>query len=81
MIKHGRVSITGVAALFLVSGALRLGVWVHNPDKEPGMFGDPLDLNPYNDDVRLKEINNSRFDMFVPVGIVSADHYTGLNAS
>ena len=47
MIKHGRVSITGVAALFLVSGALRLGVWVQNPDKEPGMFGDPLDLNPF----------------------------------
>ena len=38
----------------LVSGALELGVWVQNPDKEPGIFGDPLGLNPYDDDTCLK---------------------------
>ena len=31
-IKHGRVSIMGFAAPFLVSGALKLGVWVQDPD-------------------------------------------------
>ena len=49
------------AALFLVSGALELGVWVQDPDNEPGIFDDPFGLNPYDDDMRLKEIKNGRF--------------------
>ena len=79
-IKHGRVSIMGFAALFLVSGALELGVWVQDPDNKSGIFGDPLGLNPYDDGMRLKEINNGHSAMFVAVGIISADLYAELNA-
>ena len=60
-IKHGRVSIMGFAALFLVSGALKLGVWGQDPDKEPGNVGDPLGLIQHDDDMRVKEINNGCF--------------------
>jgi len=70
----------GFAALFLVSGALELGVWVQSPDREPGNFGDPLGVNQYNEEMRLKELNNGRFAMFAAAGIISADLYTGLDA-
>ena len=70
----------GVAAPFLVSSALELGVWVQDPDNEPGIFGDPLGLNPYDVGMRLKEINNGHVAMFVAVGTISANLYAELNA-
>merc|ERR1711957_1011635 len=70
----------GFAALFLVSGALELGVWTESADKEPGNFGDPLGLNQYNDEFRLKEINNGRFTMFAALAIVAADLFTRKDA-
>merc|ERR1711957_903040 len=70
----------GFAALFLVAGALELGVWTQSADKEPGNFGDPLGVNQYNEEMRLKEINNGRFAMFAAVGIVAADLLTGKDA-
>merc|ERR1719162_2536703 len=50
----------GFAALFLVAGALELGVWTESSDKEPGNFGDPAGLGQYSEDMRNKEINNGR---------------------
>merc|ERR1719356_1490852 len=70
----------GFIALFLITGALELGVWTENPSKEPGNFGDPLSLGSYDDDMRNKEINNGRFAMFAALGIIAADLVTGKDA-
>merc|ERR1719281_2271938 len=67
----------GFAALFLVAGALELGVWTEDASKEPGNFGDPLGLGQYNEDMRNKELNNGRMAMFAALGIVAADLTTG----
>jgi len=71
----------GFAALFLVSGALELGVWVEDPSKEPGNFGDPAGLGMYDDEMRCREINNGRFAMFAALGIISAELLTGKDAA
>ena len=71
----------GFAALFLVSGALEVGDSTEHPNREPGIFGDPLGLNHYNEELRLEEINNSRFAMCAAIGIISADHYIGKDAT
>merc|ERR1712242_180762 len=42
----------GFIALFLITGALELGVWTEDPSKEPGNFGDPLGLGQYDDEMR-----------------------------
>merc|ERR1719299_247300 len=67
----------GFAALFLVAGALELGVWTESPNKEPGNFGDPLGLGQYDEDMRNKELNNGRAAMFAAIGIISAELLTG----
>ncbi|CAE7245319.1 FCPF [Symbiodinium necroappetens] len=67
----------GFAALFLLSGALELGLWTEDPSKEPGNFGDPLNLGQYDIDMRNKELNNGRFAMFSAIGILVAELYTG----
>mmetsp|Transcript_62137 Transcript_62137/g.138732 ORF Transcript_62137/g.138732 Transcript_62137/m.138732 type:complete len:458 (-) Transcript_62137:218-1591(-) len=70
----------GFIALFLLSGAMELGVWTQDPSKEAGDFGDPLGLGQYNEEMRNKEINNGRFAMFAALGIISADLLTGKDA-
>mmetsp|Transcript_58425 Transcript_58425/g.139092 ORF Transcript_58425/g.139092 Transcript_58425/m.139092 type:complete len:198 (-) Transcript_58425:120-713(-) len=70
----------GFVALFLLSGAMELGVWTQDPSKEAGDFGDPLGLGQYNEEMRAKEINNGRFAMFAALGIISADLLTGKDA-
>jgi len=67
----------GFAALFLISGALELAFWTEDSSKEPGNFGDPLNLGQYDIDMRNKELNNGRFAMFAAVGIILAELYTG----
>merc|ERR1712224_672157 len=67
-------------ALFLACGALELGVWTDDEEKEPGNFGDPLGLNQYTPDMRAREINNGRFAMFAAIGIISAELLTGKDA-
>merc|ERR1711879_1084091 len=59
---------------------LELSLWSQQDDKEPGNFGDPLGLKMYDTDMRNRELNNGRFAMFVMVGIVSAELYTGKDA-
>jgi len=70
----------GMVALFLVAGALELGVWTEDPSKEPGNFGDPVGLGQYNEDMRARELNNGRFAMFAAIGIISAELLTGKDA-
>jgi len=49
-------------------------------DKEPGDYGDPLGLNMYTEDMRLKELNNGRFAMIAVMGIIMASWRTKLDA-
>jgi len=70
----------GMIALFLVAGALELGVWTESPSKEPGNFGDPLGLGQYDSEMRARELNNGRFAMFAALGIISAELLTGKDA-
>jgi hypothetical protein len=70
----------GFIALFVLAGALELGVWTESPDKEPGNFGDPLNLGQYGEDSRNRELNNGRAAMFAAIGIIAAELYTGKDA-
>eukprot|EP00419_Tripos_fusus_P025721 CAMPEP_0172724684 /NCGR_PEP_ID=MMETSP1074-20121228/86642_1 /TAXON_ID=2916 /ORGANISM="Ceratium fusus, Strain PA161109" /LENGTH=245 /DNA_ID=CAMNT_0013551235 /DNA_START=28 /DNA_END=765 /DNA_ORIENTATION=+ len=70
----------GFIALFVVAGGLELAIWVQDPGKEPGDFGNPAGLGSYDDDMRNKEINNGRFAMFAALGIIVADLLTGKDA-
>merc|ERR1712008_380843 len=70
----------GFIALFVVAAGLELAIWVQDPGKEPGNFGNPAGLGSYDDDMRNKEINNGRFAMFAAVGIIVADLLTGKDA-
>mmetsp|Transcript_54880 Transcript_54880/g.95964 ORF Transcript_54880/g.95964 Transcript_54880/m.95964 type:complete len:241 (-) Transcript_54880:351-1073(-) len=70
----------GFVALFLVAGALELGLWTEDPSKEPGNFGDPAGLGQYNTEMRQRELNNGRFAMFAAIGIISAELLTGKDA-
>ena len=70
----------GFIALLLVSAGLELAVWVQDPAKEPGNFGNPAGWGSYDDEMRNKEINNGRFAMFAALGIIAADLLTGKDA-
>lgn len=70
----------GFVALFAVAGALELGAWTENAEKEPGNFGDPAGLNQYTQEMRERELNNGRFAMFAAMGIIAAELTTGKDA-
>jgi len=70
----------GFIALLLVGAGLELAVWVQDPEKEPGNFGNPVGWGSYDDEMRNKEINNGRFAMFAALGIIAADLLTGKDA-
>merc|ERR1719291_1250819 len=62
----------GMMFLFVVSGALELGIWTESPSKEPGNFGDPFRVGQYDTEMRSRELNNGRFAMFATLGIFAA---------
>merc|ERR1711933_395300 len=70
----------GAVLLFVVTGALELGVWTEREDRAPGNFGDPLGLNQYTEDMRNRGLNNGRAAMFAAVGIIAAELVTGKDA-
>ena len=71
----------GLFALFLVSGCLE-NAWREDPKgaKEPGNFGDPFGLQMYNQEMRMKELNNGRMAMISVLGIFAAEMVTGKDA-
>merc|ERR1712176_108639 len=72
---------TSLLLLVLLAGVVETTVWAQDPEKEPGDFGDPLELmisNPfdacgYTEETRNKELNNGRFAMISVPGILIAE--------
>ena len=73
--------VLGFFAIFLVSGFLELA-WREDPagEKEPGNYGDPFGVQMYNDEMRMKELNNGRMAMISVLGIFAAEMATGKDA-
>mmetsp|Transcript_8963 Transcript_8963/g.16145 ORF Transcript_8963/g.16145 Transcript_8963/m.16145 type:complete len:245 (-) Transcript_8963:82-816(-) len=69
----------GLVAIFMWSGNLEL-IWQERENREPGNFGDPLNLGMYDIDMRNKELNNGRFAMICVTGILAAELMTGKTA-
>lgn len=73
--------VLGFFAIFLVSGFLELA-WREDPagEREPGNYGDPFGVQMYNDEMRMKELNNGRMAMISVLGIFAAELATGKDA-
>jgi len=75
LVGNGQV---GFAAILAVIAALEVGVFVQDPNKEPGNFDNPVPwFDDYSMEMRAKELNNGRIAMFSAVGIIAACLYTG----
>lgn len=78
-VGNGQVGLLITLAIIAV---LEAAVFVQDPKKEPGNFGNPLPwvvfgTNDYSDEMRSREINNGRIAMFAAVGQIAAGLYTG----
>ena len=73
--------VLGFFGIFLLSGLLELA-WREDPalDREPGNYGDPFNVQMYNDEMRMKELNNGRMAMISVLGIFAAEMATGKDA-
>jgi len=72
----------GFFAILAVIAGLEAAVFVQDPNKEPGNFGNPLPwFDDYSDEMRAKELNNGRIAMFSAIGIIAASLYTGQPAA
>merc|ERR1712224_787231 len=68
----------GGIAIFAIIGVLEAAVFVQDPNKEPGDFGNPLPwFDDYSTEMRAKELNNGRIAMFSAIGIIASSLYTG----
>jgi hypothetical protein len=71
----------GFVAILAVIGGLEAAVFVQDPNKEPGNFGNPVPwFDDYSDEMRARELNNGRIAMFSAIGIISASLLTGKSA-
>ncbi|CAJ1396173.1 unnamed protein product [Effrenium voratum] len=68
----------GLWTVVVLCGFFETGLnqWREDP-KQPGNFGDPMNLGNYTMEMRNKELNNGRIAMFAVMGIISAEIYTG----
>merc|ERR1712007_222515 len=72
---NGQVGFLGTLAII---AGLEVAVFVQDPSKEPGNFGNPLPwFDDYSTEMRARELNNGRIAMFSAIGIISASLYTG----
>merc|ERR1712086_1114898 len=77
-VGNGKV---GFLAVLAVIAGLEVAVFVQDPAKEPGNFGNPLPwFDDYSDEMRGKELNNGRIAMFSAIGIIASSLYTGRSA-
>merc|ERR1712061_191905 len=71
----------GFLLTLAVIAGLEAAVFVQDPKKEPGNFGNPLPWwSDYSDEMRARELNNGRVAMFSAIGIISASLLTGKDA-
>jgi hypothetical protein len=78
LVGNGQVGF--LATLAIIAG-LEVAVFVQDPKKEPGNFGNPLPwFDDYSDEMRARELNNGRIAMFAALGQISAGLYTGKSA-
>jgi len=66
--------------IFLFIGILETFVFVQDPNKEPGNFGDPARLGDYSTNARNGELNNGRAAMLSFLSITLVNWNTGLSA-
>jgi len=75
LVGNGKVGF--IATLAIIAG-LEVAVFVQDPQKEPGNFGNPLPWwNDYSPEMRARELNNGRIAMFSAIGIIASGLYTG----
>jgi hypothetical protein len=68
----------GFLAILATIAVLEAVVFVQDPNKEPGNFGNPLPwFDDYSTEMRAKELNNGRIAMFSAIGIIASSLYTG----
>merc|ERR1712060_137762 len=71
----------GFLLTLAIIGGLEAAVFVQDPNKEPGNFGNPLPWwSDYSDEMRARELNNGRIAMFAAIGQIAAGLYTGKDA-
>merc|ERR1712061_752633 len=71
----------GFLLTLAIIGGLEAAVFVQDPNKEPGNFGNPLPWwSDYSGEMRARELNNGRVAMFSAIGIISASLLTGKTA-
>merc|ERR1712032_43067 len=72
----------GGVAIFAIIGVLEAVVFVQDPKKEPGNFGNPLPLigDDYSMEMRAKELNNGRMAVGSAATIILVSLFTGKSA-
>eukprot|EP00439_Symbiodinium_sp_Y106_P001703 s11168_g1.t1 len=92
-LKNGRVAMMAtVGAIFQhfvrLPGFESMPAGIKAIEKAPGSYGfvilwilaGILELGPWRQEMREREINNGRFAMFAAIGIIAAEMYTGKDA-
>lgn len=67
----------GFLAVLAAAGFVETQVWVQDPKKQPGDFGDPAGFGQYYDEWRNRELNNCRMAMISSLAIIVAELNTG----